>query len=79
MFKAFIPAVVLTASLCSVAHAAQDDSSASQQQVSAIQNVSSDPAMQQAPGLTRKEVYDQLVQAEQDGELARLRAQYKGR
>jgi hypothetical protein len=47
--------------------------------VSTTQTVASDPATQQAQGLTRQQVYDQLVQAEKDGTLARLDATvYKG-
>jgi hypothetical protein len=47
--------------------------------VSETQNLSSDPAIQQAHGLTREQVYGQLVQAEKDGSLARLNATvYKG-
>jgi hypothetical protein len=42
-------------------------------------NCAPDPAVEQVPGLTRKQVYDQLVQAETDGSLARLNATlYKG-
>lgn len=32
----------------------------------------------QPHGLTRKQVYDQLVQAEKDGSLARINALYEG-
>ena len=68
-------ALIVAASLfCSAAHAAQQDANASQPQVSATQNLSSDPAIQQTQGLTRKQVYDQLVQAEKDGSMARLNA-----
>ena len=68
-------ALTLAASLfCSAAHAAQQDASALQPQLSQTQHVTSDPAAQQAHGLTRKQVYDQLVQAEKDGSLARLNA-----
>ncbi len=72
-------AFTLAASLfCSAADAAQQDADASQSQVSQTQHVSSDPAAQQAHGLTRKQVYDQLVQAKKDGSLARLNALYEG-
>ena len=76
LFSSTIPvALTLAASLfCSAAHAAQQDASASQSQVFQTQHVPSDPAVQQAHGLTRKQVYDQLVQAEKDGSLARLNA-----
>jgi hypothetical protein len=39
MFKAFIPAVVLAASLCSAAHAAQEDIRVSEPQVSQAQQL----------------------------------------
>jgi hypothetical protein len=79
MFKAIIPAVVLAASLCSVAHADQEDTRVSQQQVAQVQQLASATPVQQAPGLTRAQVYNQLVQAQQDGALARLNATtYKG-
>jgi cytochrome c5 len=72
-------ALILTASLfCSAANAAQRDAGASQPQVSQTQQAPSDPAVQQANGLTRKQVYDQLVQAEKDGSLARLDATLYG-
>ena len=74
MFKAIIPAVVLTASLCSAAHADQEDPRVSQPQVAQIQQLASATSVQQAPGLTRAQVYAQLVQAEKDGSLARLNA-----
>ncbi|MFL9932472.1 hypothetical protein P0D88_25300 [Paraburkholderia sp. RL18-103-BIB-C] len=79
-FSAAPVALTLAASLfCSAAHAAQQDPNASQPQVSETQNLSSDPAIQQAHGLTREQVYGQLVQAEKDGSLARLNATvYKG-
>jgi hypothetical protein len=80
MFKAFILAVVLAPSLCSAAHAAQEDIRVSEPQVSQAQQQPFAAPVGQAPGLTRKQVYDQLVQAEQDGSLARLNAElYKGR
>jgi outer membrane protein assembly factor BamE (lipoprotein component of BamABCDE complex) len=72
--KSLVPAVVLATSLCSAAHAAQEDIGVSQPQVSQAQQLRSDPIVQQAPGLTRQQVYDQLVQAEKDGSLARLNA-----
>jgi hypothetical protein len=73
-------ALTLAATLfCSAAHAAQQDTDTSQPQVFATQNLPSDAAGQQAHGLTREQVYNQLVQAEQDGSLARLQATvYKG-
>jgi hypothetical protein len=80
MIKVFIPAVLLAASLvCSAAHAAQEDIRVPQPQVSQAQQLPSDPTVQQAPGLTRTQVYEQLVQAENDGSPARLDATlYKG-
>jgi lipase chaperone LimK len=79
MFKAIIPAVVLAASLCSVAHADQEDTRVSQQQAAQVQQLASATPAEQAPGLTRAQVYNQLVQAEQDGALARLNATtYRG-
>jgi len=72
-------ALILTAALfCSAANAAQQDAGASRPQVSQTQQAPSDPAAQQAHGLTRKQVYDQLVQAEKDGSLARLDATLYG-
>jgi hypothetical protein len=73
LFSSAAPlALTLAASLfCSAAHAAQQDASASQPQLSQIQQVPSAPAAQQAHGLTRKQVYDQLVREEKDGSLAR--------
>ena len=76
LFSSAAPvAFTLAASLfCSAAHAAQQDANASQPQVSATQTLPSDPAIQQTQGLTRKQVYDQLVRAEKDGSLTRLNA-----
>jgi hypothetical protein len=73
MFKAIIPAVVLAASLCSTAHADQEDTRVSQSQGSQMQ-LSSDSSIGQASELTRAQVYNQLVQAKQDGSLAHLNA-----
>ncbi len=80
LFSAAPVALALAASLfCSAALAAQQDVSVSQPQISQTQHVPSDPAVQQADELNRKQVYDQLVQAEKDGSLARLNATvYKG-
>jgi uncharacterized membrane protein len=81
LFSSAIPvALTLAASLfCATAHADQPAADASQQQVSVAQTQPSDAANQQAHGLTRKQVYAQLVEAEQDGTLARLNATvYKG-
>jgi hypothetical protein len=66
LFSSTIPvALTLAASLlCSAAHAAQ--------------HLPSNAAAQQAHGLTRKQVYDQLVQAEKDGSQARINALYEG-
>jgi parvulin-like peptidyl-prolyl isomerase len=80
LFSSAAPlALTLAATLfCSAAHA-QQSTGASQPQVSAAQNLSSYAANQQANGLTRAQVYDQLVQAEKDGSLANLNATvYKG-
>jgi hypothetical protein len=72
-------ALTLAASLlCSAAHAAQQDAGASQPQVFQTQHLPSHAAAQQPHGLTRKQVYDQLVQAEKDGSLARINAIYEG-
>jgi cytochrome c5 len=80
LFSSVAPvALTLAASLfCSAAHAAQQDASASQPQVVQTQPEPSGPAVQQAHGLTRKQVYDQLVQAEKDGSMARVNALYEG-
>jgi hypothetical protein len=72
--KSLVPAVVLAASLCSAAHAAQEDSRVSQPQVSEAQQLPSEHPVLQTPALTRKQVYDQLVRAEQDGSIVRLKA-----
>jgi hypothetical protein len=72
-------ALTLAASLfCSAAHAALQSAPASQPQVSQAQQLPSAPAAEQAHGLTRKQVYDQLVRAEKDGSLARFDALYEG-
>jgi uncharacterized membrane protein len=73
-------ALTLAATLfCSAAHAAQHDTNASQPQVFATQNLQSDSETQQAHGMTRAQVYAQLVQAEQNGSLSRLNATvYRG-
>ena len=80
IFCSTIPvALTLAASLlCSTAHAAQQDAGASQPQVSQTQHLPSGAAAQQAHGLTRKQVYDQLVREENNGTLARIDALYEG-
>jgi hypothetical protein len=81
LFSSAAPvALTLAASVfCSAAHAAQEEIRVPQPQVSAAQQLPSTSTVQQAPGLTRKQVHDQLVQAEKDGSLARLDATlYKG-
>jgi hypothetical protein len=80
LFSSAAPvALTLAASLfCSAAHAALQNAPVSQPQVSQAQQLPSDPAVEQAHGLTRKQVYDRLVQAEKDGSLARLNAVYEG-
>ena len=69
-------ALIVAASLfCSAANAAQQDAgTTSRPQVSQTQQAPADAVVQQAHGLTRKQVYDQLVQAEKDGSMARLNA-----
>jgi hypothetical protein len=68
MSKFFSSAAPLAATLfCTAAHAAQRDANASQPQVSATQNLPSAAAIQQAHGLTRAQVYAQLIQLEQVG------------
>ncbi len=69
LFSSATPvALALAATLfCSAAHAAQQDTNASQPQIYATQNLPSDSANQQAQGLTRAQVYAQLVQLEQVG------------
>jgi hypothetical protein len=71
-------ALALAATLvCSAAHAAQENTNASQPQVFATQNLLSNT--QQAHGMTRAQVYAQLVRAEKDGSLAHLNATlYRG-
>lgn len=73
LFSLIAPvAIVLVASLGSAAaHAAspQNDTSA----VIITQMQSAQPA-EASHGLTRREVYNQLVQAQKDGSLARLNA-----
>jgi hypothetical protein len=81
LFVSYTPvALALAVSLCcSAAHAAQQGANASQPQVSATQNLRSDQPVQQGHGLTRGQVYEKLVQEENDGTLARLNATvYKG-
>jgi glucose/arabinose dehydrogenase len=69
LFSSAAPvALTLAATLfCSAAHAAQQDASALQPQVFATQNLPSALAIQQAHGLTRAQVYAQLVHLEQVG------------
>jgi hypothetical protein len=68
-------ALTLAASLlCSAAHATQQDAAASQPQITLTQPAPADPAVRQPQGLTRKQVYNQLVREEKDGSLARLDA-----
>jgi hypothetical protein len=73
-------ALTLAATLfCSAAHAAQQDTNASHPQVFATQNLQFDSENQQAHGVTRAQVYAQLVQAEENGSLSRLNATvYRG-
>jgi hypothetical protein len=78
LFRAVVP-VALTLSvsvLCTAAHAHAQQSStdASTAPVAQTQQVPSDPVARQTHGLTRKQVVDQLIQAENDGSLARLNA-----
>lgn len=80
LLVSFAPvALTLAASLfCSAAYA-QQSTTAAQAQVSTSQAQPTNPANQEEHGLTRKEVYAQLVQAEKDGTIARLNATvYKG-
>jgi hypothetical protein len=78
LFHSVIPvALTLSASLlCTAAHAdaRQSSTDASTAPVAQFQQVPSDPVAQQKHGLTRKQVLDQLIQAENDGSLARLNA-----
>jgi glucose/arabinose dehydrogenase len=69
LFSSAAPVVLTLAAtlFCSAAHAAQQDANATQPQVSATQNLPSAPATRQAHGLTRAQVYAQLVQLEQVG------------
>jgi hypothetical protein len=78
LFRSVIP-VALTLSvslLCTAAHAdAQPISTdASAAQVAQTRQTWADHLAQEAPGLTRKQVVDQLIQAENDGSYARLKA-----
>ena len=71
-FSSATLALTLAASLfCSAAHAAQQDLNAPLPQAFLTQQPPADPAIQQAHGLTRKQVHDQLIQSERDGSLAR--------
>lgn len=80
LFQCAAPmALTLAASLfCSAAHAARTDLVESQPQVTLTHQAPADLAVQLPHGLTRKQVYDQLVREEKDGTLARLNALYTG-
>ncbi|XUW93207.1 hypothetical protein OH764_34280 (plasmid) [Burkholderia sp. M6-3] len=72
-------ALIITASLfCSATNAAQPNAGASQLEVSQPRQGTSDAAVQQTHGKTRKEVYEQLIEAEEDGSLARLNSTLYG-
>lgn len=77
LFSSIAPvAIALAASLgCAAAHAANqpaDTSTAIAAQVHSAQPVQSATPAETSHGLTRREVYNQLVQAEKDGSLDRL-------
>jgi hypothetical protein len=79
MYKTIFSAVVLAASFSSAAHAADQDNSRVSQQEAAQAQLPSGAMLQQSHGLTRQQVYDQLVEAEKDGTLTRLNnTVYKG-
>jgi uncharacterized ion transporter superfamily protein YfcC len=75
LFSSIVPvAIALAASLgCAAAHGATSQGNAS---TPVIAHATASVKTQH--GLTRREVYDQLVQAEKDGSLARINALYMG-
>jgi len=75
LFSSIAPvAIALAASLgCAAAHAAT-----SQDNTSAPFTAHTTAPVEAQHGLTRREVYNQLVQAEKDGSLARINALYMG-
>jgi hypothetical protein len=77
LFSSIAPvAIALAASLgCAAAHAATqpaDTSTAIAAQMHSAQPTQAGAPAETSNGLTRREVYNQLVRAEQDGSLARL-------
>jgi hypothetical protein len=75
LFASIAPvAIALAASLgCAAAHAATSQGNAG---TPVLAHVTA--SVQTPHGLTRREVYNQLVQAEKDGSLARINALYMG-
>jgi hypothetical protein len=85
LFSAIAPvAIVIAASFSGNAAYAGDSQSntqviaVAQAQTPAHASASGAVAMQAQHGLTRRDVYNQLVQAEKDGTMARLNALYLG-
>lgn len=68
-----------TSLVCVAAHADQPPANPpSTQAVQSQQATGSADQTAQPHGLTRKQVYDELVNAEKDGSLARVNALYEG-
>ena len=80
-FKSIAPAVIALTLACGsvAAHAAGNGSEANMPGVAQSQVETSPTGNSSAQhGLTRRDVYNQLVQAERDGTLARLNTLYYG-
>lgn len=70
---------IATSVFCVTAHADQLLASAASRQTVQSQQVTGLAHQTVQPhGLTRKQVYDELVRAEKDGSLARINALYEG-
>ena len=76
LYSAVAPlALILAASVFSVGAYADQPAAEAAPASATVQTQQVDDAVAQQPRtLTRKEVYDQLVQAEKDGSLARLQS-----
>ncbi len=85
IFYSMAPALVVlvAASVCTAAHAESDGgnadpSSSAQPHAETVQQTASVAPTAIQHRLTRRDVYNQLIQAKQDGTLARLNALYYG-
>ena len=83
--QSIVPAVIALTLACGsvAAHASENGSvsnfpAVSQSHVQTLQQSAPAGTSSAERGLTRREVYNQLVQAERDGTIARLNALYYG-